>query len=67
MNPEPEPLVKSQSVRLLDVFVLGPLMVYAATKLPKRSRPLAYALGFFGVTTVLYNAKNYAEIAARRV
>lgn len=53
-------MVKSQLVRLLDVFVIGPLMVYGATRMP-RGVPGA-ALGFFGATTVLYNARNYARI-----
>lgn len=56
----PEPLVKSQTVRLLDVFLIGPLMVYGATKMPRG--PAAAVLAFFGVSTVLYNAKNYLHV-----
>ncbi|MAH47946.1 hypothetical protein CMI37_19145 [Candidatus Pacearchaeota archaeon] len=52
-----EPLVKTQRVRLLDVFLIGPLMVYGAAKMPRG--PAAAVLAFFGVSTVLYNARNY--------
>lgn len=56
--------VKGQRMRLFDVFVLGPLMIYAATKLSKEHRVAAVALGFFGLTTIGYNAKNYIDVEA---
>jgi hypothetical protein len=55
--------VKAQWVRVLDVFLLGPLMVYGARRMPRG--PAALALGVFGVTTILYNAVNYAKIEKR--
>ena len=57
---------KSQGIRLLDVFLLGPFMVYFSYKAKGVSdleRNLMYALG---VATVLYNAKNYLVIKQTR-
>jgi hypothetical protein len=49
-----------QNVRIFDVFVLGPLMIYTATQ---KSLPfwLRMTLLFFGITTILYNADNYIK------
>jgi hypothetical protein len=49
-----------QNVRMFDVFVLGPLMIYTATQ---KSLPfwLRMTLLFFGITTILYNADNYIK------
>lgn len=60
-------LVKSQTVRLWDVWVIGPVMVCAALRLPKQDRTLAWLLGAFGVGTVVYNARNYRRIAEKEV
>ena len=57
-----EPIVKSQSVRLADVFIIGPLMVYGAYKMSTGCKIARLALGIFGVGTVLYNATNYVKI-----
>jgi len=58
-----EPVVKSQPIRLLDMFIVGPLMIAGAVA-TRRSVPLvAYPLAFFGVTTILYNALNYAKVS----
>lgn len=50
--------MKGQAVRLVDVFALGPFMVWAATvpRLPEWAR---LALFVSGVLTVTYNADNY--------
>lgn len=59
MNAE---LGKSQQVRLLDVFVLGPFMVwfaYEARDVPDWAR---LALGLSGAATIAYNARNYVEL-----
>lgn len=52
---------KSQEVRLLDVFVLGPFMVWAGAqgRLPSWANA---ALVASGVATIAYNGKNYLEI-----
>lgn len=52
-------MLKSQTIRLVDVAVIGPAMVWAAVDL-RQTRPwLANLLAFFGVTTIGYNAYNY--------
>jgi hypothetical protein len=59
---------KSQWVRLLDVFVLGPFMIWyalataggGATDLPAGA---ALALFVSGVLTILYNGVNWLRIA----
>lgn len=56
----------AQYIRILDVFAIGPLMIYAGLKgdsLPKWAK---VALIFFGVTTIGYNASNYFSVAAER-
>jgi len=49
---------KSQNVRLADMLLYGPFMLWASTqkKLPKWSRVALAALGF---GTIFYNARNY--------
>ena len=63
---EPRPASKSQRVRVLDVLVLGPFMVWAASQweLPRWART---GLAIGGVATILYNAENYLEEIKRRV
>jgi len=56
-----EPMVKSQTVRLWDIFVLGPFSIWfahRATQMPAWAR---IALGTYGVGTMLYNGYNYFE------
>jgi hypothetical protein len=51
---------KSQTIRLIDVFVIAPVLVYAGVKHRKDMSPmLSNALILFGVATAYYNAKNY--------
>lgn len=51
---------KSQAVRLVDVFVIAPICVYAGVKyyntMPKW---LSISLITIGVATAVYNGKNY--------
>lgn len=51
---------KSQWVRLLDVFVLGPFMIYYAI-LTAKEVGVEMAAGLFvaGVLTIVYNGINY--------
>ena len=55
---------KSQWVRLLDVFVLGPFMIYYAI-LTAKEAGLEMAAGLFvaGVLTIVYNGINYIGTA----
>jgi hypothetical protein len=52
---------KSQGVRLLDVFLLGPFMIWAGTqqRLPAWAK---WGLIGAGIGTITYNAINYARI-----
>ena len=50
---------KSQLVRLLDVFALGPFMVYFAYEAQNVDEAAKAFLAASGVTTVLYNGQNY--------
>jgi len=51
---------KSQTIRLLDVFFIGPVMVVGGAKL---GGVLGKTLVVLGIATILYNAKNYNERA----
>lgn len=51
--------MKPQSVRLADVFIIGPLMVWGGLQLPPKHRVAGGALALLGVATVLYNGRNY--------
>jgi len=51
---------KSQSVRLLDVYFIGPYLVWIAIK-GKVSRIDKVVLGGLGALTILYNLKNYVR------
>lgn len=54
----PVEVKKSQEVRLLDVFALGPFMIIMA--MTSRPSPLLRVLlGAAGVGTILYNLRNY--------
>lgn len=56
-------LPKAQAVRLLDVWALGPLMVYVA--LADAGEPLPrLALLAAGAATVTYNGRNYLRARA---
>ena len=57
---------KRQWVRLLDIFILGPVGIYIGYKIYKGSfDELTPFLGLlvivYGVTTVLYNGSNYVK------
>jgi len=49
---------KSQNIRLLDVFAIGPMMIYAGTF---KQLPMWLRIGLIatGAATVVYNGKNY--------
>jgi hypothetical protein len=51
---------KSQWVRLLDIFVLGPFMIYYAIQTAGEvGWEMAGGLFVVGVLTILYNGMNY--------
>lgn len=49
---------KSQSVRLIDIFLIGPFLIYTGTqsKISKTSSTLLIGIG---AATIFYNGKNY--------
>lgn len=54
--------MKTQAIRLADVFALGPFMVYAACK-DKLTANERFVLGLSGIATILYNGANFIREA----
>jgi hypothetical protein len=54
---------KTQFIRLLDIFFIGPLMIYFGHihvgSSERHVSIFAMLLVFFGATTIIYNLKNY--------
>ena len=58
--------VKSQQVRLLDIFAIGPLMMWGGVALDRQGHDVAGpALALLGFTTIIYNWHNY-DVVRRR-
>ena len=57
---------KTQVIRIIDVVVIGPVMIAAATN--KHLHPaLRISLAVFGVATMVYNGYNYhANLLVKR-
>lgn len=53
----------AQAIRLLDVFALGPAMLWAADELEEAPGALRTALGLGGALTIANNARNFLEMA----
>jgi TRAP-type C4-dicarboxylate transport system permease small subunit len=53
--------VKSQWVRLADILLLGPLMIYAGIRADQDW--VRVPLMIFGATTITYNLRNYINLA----
>ncbi len=53
---------KTQNVRLVDVFALGPFMVWAAST--RRRLPLTarLVLAASGAATIVFNGRNWLEV-----
>ncbi len=52
--------VKSQFVRVLDIIVWGPIVIWAGYKV-KEPEWLKWVLVFIGSATIAYNLKNYLK------
>lgn len=52
---------KSQAVRVVDVFLYGPLLIYAGWAIRERHATLYPLLVLLGATTIAYNARNFAH------
>lgn len=50
--------VKTQKIRILDILVIGPLMIYFGASY-QPANFFSLLLVFFGATTMTYNLKNY--------
>jgi len=59
--PDCAEVAKSQRVRLLDVFVLGPFMLWYAFHTSRRLPVASFVLVLIALGTILYNLKNYSE------
>jgi hypothetical protein len=49
-----------QTVRLLDVFVIAPILIYASGQ-ETLSKPMRYAILGIGLATLFYNGHNYLK------
>jgi hypothetical protein len=54
--------VKAQQIRLADVFIIGPLMVWGGMQLRDQYPAGGNALALLGVGTVWYNGRNYLRL-----
>lgn len=57
--PDPLATVKSQRMRLVDVLVVGPLMVWGGVKAGGWG---GAALAVSGLATMAYNARDYSRV-----
>lgn len=58
---------KAQWIRAADVLVIGPLMIAGGVALHRTLHPVAgWALGIFGVGTILLNGYNFVREGAFR-
>lgn len=51
---------KSQYVRLLDIFIYGPILIYVSTII--NNFYLKIIILFMGITTISYNLRNYINL-----
>jgi hypothetical protein len=59
---EVDSLAATQKVRLFDVYALGPVLLYAATRKAPLGRWTKRTLFVAGVMTIVYNWKRYRTI-----
>lgn len=52
--------MKTQLIRLADITLIGPFMIYAAMR-PKLTNPEKLILTGLGIATILYNGINYLK------
>ena len=57
--------MKSQQVRLIDVFLLGPFLMWTGTR--ARTPTERTVLILSGAGTVLYNWRNYSAIESQKL
>lgn len=52
---------KSQNIRLLDVFFIGPFMIYIGYKAKGLTNLERYMMYGLGIATIYYNGRNYLK------
>jgi len=57
-------IVKTQQVRIADVVFIGPLMIWGGLQLRDAHPVRGTILALLGVSTILYNARNYQLVQA---
>ena len=57
----PQELSKSQTIRLVDVFLIAPFLVFIGLKKGLLSKTEKYIVILIGVATLYYNGKNYLK------
>ena len=63
MSPsELNEVVKTQQVRIADVVFIGPLMIWGGLQLRDAHPIRGTVLALLGVSTILYNARNYQRV-----
>ena len=59
-------LSKSQNIRLLDVFFIGPFMIYVSQKAKGINNLEKFTLLGLGIATIYYNGNNYLDNKKRK-
>lgn len=58
--------MKTQQIRLLDVYALGPAMIIVGFAARPTYPVLGPAVAVAGIATILYNANNYQRVRRAR-
>ncbi len=59
--------LKAQGIRLFDVGVIGPLMIFGGVITTKEAPTAGGLLVLFGIGTIFYNANNYMILRAQKL
>jgi len=57
--------IKAQPIRLMDILLLAPVLIYAGTRKQKLSPRVSQFLFISGIGIFTYELKNYLAIKAR--
>jgi hypothetical protein len=52
---------KSQLIRLVDVFLIAPLLIHAGTTKSNLTEEIKFSLVGIGIATFIYNGRNYLK------
>jgi hypothetical protein len=59
-------LSKSQNIRVIDVFFIGPFLIYIASKATGISDIERTIIYIIAIATIIYNARNYISNKVNR-